>query len=256
MNMVIGSAPHPSDGDLVRYLDTELAELDERRLRTHLDGCAACAVRIEQIASDSSAVASYLAGSAPTAPDMVTRARALAGVRRAGATRRRSRRPALRAAAAACALLVLSLSAQPVRAWMMERWEGARATAVRAPEVAKLPANVVRRSSVVAFAPRGARFDVQLESFQADGTLTIQVRGVERATAQVLDGSHETLLILPSGLRVENTASSRASYRVTVPADLPLIRVTVAGHTLASYSVEKGAVPSSRSFPLGQGAAR
>jgi hypothetical protein len=255
MNRVVGTAPHPSDGDLVRYLDTELPELDERRLRMHLNGCAECTARVEAIASESSAVARYIAKTGLAGPDQVTRARALAAAKRANAQPRR-KGYAMRGLAAACVVLVLALTAQPVRAWISERWDGLRGASASPAEVATLPAAVVRRSSVVAFAPRGALFDLQVERFQPGGTLTVEVRDVNRATAQVLDGANETMLILPSGIRVENRAGSHASYLVIVPSDVPLLRVTVGGQTVASVSVPKRSVPWSRSFSLAAPAAR
>jgi hypothetical protein len=250
MNKVIGAVTHPSDGDLVRYLDTELAELDERRMRAHLDGCARCAVRFASLAGESAAVGRYIGDKPVDAPDMVTRARVLANIRIASAARHQRRRPqGGRLLLAACAVLVLLLAAPPVRAWMSGALGGLRG-APAATATATLPAAVVHRSSVVAFAPRGVLFEVQIERFQAEGSLTVQVRDVPRASAQVLDGSSETMLILPSGLRIENASSSHASYLVVVPAGLPLVRVSVGGHTVASYSVEAGAVPASRTFAL------
>ena len=250
MNTTIGTVPHPSDGDLVRYLDTELSELEERRLRTHLNGCEECTARVETIASESSAVARYLVKREVPGPDAVTRARALAAVRKANAERRTGMRRAIRGLAAASVLLVLALTAQPVRAWITERWEGLRGGSARPVEVTTLPATVVRRSSIVAFAPRGARFELQLERFQRDGTLTVEVRDVERATAQVLNGANETMLILPSGIRVENRAASRASYLVTVPSSLPVLNVTVGGETVATLNVARAKLPWTRTFSL------
>ena len=250
MNTAIGTVPHPTDGDLVRYLDTELSELEERRLRTHLKGCEECSARVEAIASESSAVARYLVKTGVSGPDAVTRARAMAAVRKASAARPRRMRFAMRGLAAACLLMVLALTAQPVRAWITARWEGLKGGGARSAEVATLPATVVRRSSIVAFAPRGARFDLQLERFQREGTLTVEVRDVERATAQVLNGANETMLILPSGIRVENRAGSHASYLVTVPADLPVLTVTVGGQTVATVPIDREDAPWTRTFSL------
>lgn len=249
MNNVIGTVPHPSDGDMVRYLDAELSELEERRLRTHLNGCAQCTARVEAIASQSSAVTRYIGQTSLAGPDAVTRARALALARRATARPRRVWRPR-RLAAAACALLVLALTAQPVRAWISERWDGLRATTSARTEAATLPASVVRRSSVVAFTPRGDRFDLLIERFQPGGTLTVKLRDVGRATAQVLNGANETMLILPGGIQVENRADSRASYLVTVPANLPLLSISIGGETVATFDAGELDAPWSRSFSL------
>lgn len=249
MNRVIGTAPHPSDGELVRYLDAELSELEERRLRAHLKGCAECSARAEAIASDSTVVGRYIAETALVGADAVTRARALASVRKANSRPRRMIRP-LHGVAAACLLLVLALTAQPVRAWIAERWVGLRGTEAVTAEVATLPTTVVRRNSVVAFAPRGDRFDLQVERYQPGGTLTVEVRNVGRASAQVLNGANETMLILPTGLRVENRPGSVASYLVTVPANLPVLHVSVAGESVATIQVDQGELPFTRTFPL------
>jgi hypothetical protein len=254
MNRVVGTVPHPSDGDLVRYLDTELSELEERRLRVHLNGCAECTARVEAMAAESSAAARYIVKTGLSGPDAVTRARALASVRRAAARPRRSSY-ALRGLAAACVLLVLALTAQPVRAWISTRWNELRGASRTTSEVTTLPAAVVRRSSVVAFAPRGALFDLQIERFQPGGTLTVEVRDVNRATAQVLNGANETMLILPSGIRVENRSGSQASYLVIVPSNLPLLRISIGGETVANVSVPRRAVPWTHTFSLEEGAA-
>jgi hypothetical protein len=63
------------------------------------------------------------------------------------------------------------------------------------------------------------------------------------------------MLILPSGIRVENRAGSRASYLVTVPASLPVLSVSVGGQTVATVNIDRGALPWTRTFPLAPGSA-
>src|SRR5690606_11612159 len=45
--------------------------------------------------------------------------------------------------------------------------------------------------------------------------------------AQVTNGGAEEMLVLPAGLRIENSAGSRASYRVTLPASVRRVTVRV-----------------------------
>lgn len=255
MNTVIGATPHPSEGDLIRYLDAELSEIEERRLRAHVDGCGHCNARLEEIARFSRSVSRLVAGTPVAGPDMVTRARALATVRRAHAARATTRRRAVHVALAASVLLVLAIAAPPVQAWLSDRLEAFRApiaSPVSAP-VAPVVAAAAERSSVVAFTPRGARFELEVERYQEAGTLTVEFREASRASAQIVGGRDETMLVLPSGLRVENANGSGASYVVVVPADLPQVRISVGGEEIASLDHETTTVPATRSYSLVRG---
>lgn len=252
MNKVIGATPHPSEGDLIRYLDAELSEIEERRLRAHVDGCGRCTATLEEVARYSRSVSRLVAGSPVAGPDVVTRARALATVRRAHVARVAGRRRAVHGALAASVVLVLAIAAPPVQAWLLDRFDALRAP-VAAP-VAEPAAPVVEaeaeRGSVVAFTPRGVRFDLEVERFQEAGTLTVEFREAPRASAQIVGGSDETMLVLPSGLRVENGEGSSASYRVVVPAELPEVRISIGGEEVATFDRSTTAVPTTKSYSL------
>jgi len=184
---------------------------------------------------------------------MVTRARTLAAVRRAYAERhaRRRRRAFTRAASAAGLALALAGTVQPVRAWFMS---GLAAVGVTSPpvesEVVLQPATAVRRGSVVAFTPGDGPFDLRVEQSQRVGSVTIEVRDVERASAQILNGGEETMLVLPSGLAIENRAESEASYLVVVPATVGEFRLLVDGRRVAVMRTDRRSPPWSRSFDL------
>src|SRR5690606_23333240 len=162
-------------------LDAELAELPERRLRTHLERCERCAGRIATIAAESRTVARYLAAAEVAGPDEVGRARALAAARRASATREGERRGGSRSAAAAAVPPLVAVAAAPVREGVADRWDALRDHPSGADDVVTLVPALVYRSSVVAFAPRGATFELHIERAQVEGSVTVEVREAERA---------------------------------------------------------------------------
>jgi hypothetical protein len=224
---------HPSTGELVRRLDGELDERAEARLTEHLERCDDCRSRVAQLTDRSREAARLLRGIAPD-DLMLARQREVARVAvRAAAARRKSLVRARRgwaAAAATAALVVVSLSVDPLRAWVMQRLDpgGPGSDAAGSP-VASLPSAVVgREGSVIAFQPAGPVFQLSVERTQPSGELLLQVRAVGQATAQVTNGGAETMLVLPSGLRIENSAASAASYRVTLPASVEQVVVRVA----------------------------
>lgn len=260
MNRVNGAGPHPSEGDVIRYLDAELSEAEEHRFRKHLGVCAECAARAEAFAREGRAASRVLAELPAPGPDAVTRARALAAVRRVG-RRRRAPGTAHRhtgVAAAAVALLAIGMGVQPVRAWVADWWSSlARPDGESPPAVVARPAAAPgEQRSVVAFEPSHAPFVLRIDQRQRAGSLRLEVLEVERASAQIHGGSEETILVLPAGIRVENAPESAADYVVTLPATLPEIEVVIGGETVARIEPAAEQTPWSREFPLGRGAAR
>lgn len=80
----------------------------------------------------------------------------------------------------------------------------------------------------VKFTPGGAEVTIRFASLQRGGTATIWLRDVEDATAQVTSGHRgERVVPVEGGVRVQNRASSRAHYMVTVPVYFRLLRVQV-----------------------------
>lgn len=221
MTAAISRSRHPSAGVLVRRLDGELDDAASARLSRHLLRCAACHERISELESHSREVGRYLRSlEVGEGVDAVRLRRAKAAVRGAE-WRHRSKvrvRRAWAVAAALAGVMAVSFSAEPVRAWVM-RYLPIRTVETEAvAPVVTLPSAVVGSGgSVVSFQPTGESFELSVEAVQAGGELLIQVLPIERATAQVTSGAGESLLILPTGLRIENSAASTASYRVTLP---------------------------------------
>ena len=243
---------HPSEGDLIRYLDEELYELDERRIQVHVRGCASCRARLDALAAATHSAARAIGGMEVAGPSDVVRARALAAARRANAERstRRAGGTGRQAVAAAIALVVIGASVSPVRAWVSTLLPSAP-TPVAAPALVTLPAApAAHRSSVVAFRPSGALFELHVDAPQAEGTLTVEVRSGARGTAQIVGGDDETMLVLPSGLHVENSPGSTGSYHVTVPAEVPAVRVIVGGEHVHTLRPSEEPAGSARVFSL------
>ena len=252
--MALRSAPgHPSAGELVRQLDGELDTRAEARLADHLARCAECSARRDEIASRSDGAARIIRDfPVRVEPDSWRRRGARAAVAAAAAKRRsavRVRR-GWAAAAAVAAILLVSLAADPVRAWVMQRLTQATGIAGvdSAPTPGLPPAVVGGDGSIVSFSTDGPAFQLNVERTQQAGELLLQVREGAQATAQVTNGGSEALLVLPTGLRIENAAGSRASYRVTLPASVERITVRIGDGT--PLTLEVGGAGWQQRIPL------
>ncbi len=248
------SRSHPSERDLVRYMDRELSDLERGRMRRHLEGCAACEGRLSELMERSAEVSAALAEAGEGVEvDALARARAREAVRRANRIAR-GRSPwgvPLRAAAAVALLLVGALAADPVLAWVHDHWwPGKHAERV----VHTLPAATVapetRHGPMVLFEPTSGTFEVSIANPQATGSIHLQVRDVARASAEVSNPGDEAILVLPSGLHVENLATSQASYTLTLPASLRKIEVTIGDRRATTLILDSLAGPVTREIPL------
>lgn len=247
------NAPHLSAGDLIRYLDHQVDGAERRGAVRHLTGCEACAERLAALGEQSQQAAEYLASYQTDArADDMTRARALAAARRARPARRGWGSGAgIRAAAVLAVLATGAVAVQPVRAWMVDRWEALTGSLQDDAAVAVESARIAESGSPVAFVPVGDVFVLEVVNAQPTGSLTLEMEpGAEEATAQIVNGAGETLLVLPSGVRVENTPGSTAAYRVTLPSNLRLVQVFAGGAPVAMIEVEPGQTSWTRSVPL------
>jgi hypothetical protein len=207
---------HMEDGVLVRYLDRECDNDEEAAVRGHVGGCETCAARLGQLEHRSRAVRVAL---------------------RAADRPARQSRPAprwgLRAAAAMLVLLAVAGTVRPVRAWILERAEALWSALTGAPAPgAPAPAAAAPETAAVSFVPAGDAFTLEVAGRQVAGVLVVETAAGDTARATVWGGSGtESLLILPSGLRIVNPSGSTARYRVALPARLGRVRVVVEGGT-------------------------
>jgi hypothetical protein len=251
MNERTLNAPHLDDGDLIRYLDHAVEGAERRDAVRHLSGCEACAERLAEFGEQSERAAEYLGALDVNArADELTRARALSAARRARPARRGGGSVrALRAAAVAAVVAVGALTVQPVRAWLVERFAeltGASASVAVQP----IDGNVGWSGGRVAFDPVGDVFVLEIAHAQPLGAVRLEMADSRQATAQIVNGEGETLLVLPSGVRVENTAGSTADYHVTLPSNLRLVQVFAGGAPMAIIEVVEGDTGLSRTVPL------
>ncbi len=216
---------HLSDGDLVRFLDTEGEPAERERMDGHLRRCDPCGQRLDSLRRRSQRLSVLLTQTAPAAPEpdvlAVARTRKTWGVQ-----------PWLRAAAAVLVVLSAALLAEPVRAWVAD-FLGITRTELAAPpqpEPGATPVTPVapEAGTRVGFTPTTAEIELDVASYQAGGAIRFQAGEVAEVTVQVQEGTAD-LLVLPSGIRIRNTPESTADYQVTLPDGVRQVRVRVGG---------------------------
>jgi hypothetical protein len=228
---------HLSDGALVRLLDGETDAPERASDEAHLAQCAECGARYADVERRSARLAELLRETDYAPPAVPAIAPAAATDELAARRARRSadapaRRPWLTAAAAAVLLLGIGFAASPARAWVAEwigeRWaEVARFWAPDEPPVSSeaAPAEAATR---IAFSVRGSDFTLSFATPQRAGAVVFTVGEDGGASIEVHSaGAAPDVLVLPEGVRIQNTLGSTAEYRVTLPAHTRRVRLQV-----------------------------
>lgn len=220
---------HVADGALLALHDGERgAELHAQRV--HVEQCDDCGARLAAISNHAKQVHESLSAIPVPAFDAER-------LRRRISARPRPvisfwRRPAIQAAAAVVVLTVAA-AASPARHWVEQRFGHAAppVTAPRSPgENAPTPRAV--SGATVSFPATGPEFTVHLDSLPAAGVLVVDRTTADEISAQVTSGAGtggDAMLVLPGELRLRNSASSQASYRISVSPVVTRVRVVVAG---------------------------
>jgi hypothetical protein len=248
MKSLIQDVQHPDHAELVRLLDGEIAPDQRTILNNHITTCFICSRRrdeIEEVSSWFHEAAAELDGAVEI--DDLARGRALANVRAAaGAARqrggRRGTRVTLIRVAAAVALVVAgTLIAPPVSAWIAARlsWP---TDGMEAPERVAVTLDALHSAGpTVSFAVVGPTFRIELAHPQTSGAITIEPAEGPRAAAQILNRIDESLLVLPTGIHVENSMRSVASYRVELPAGVVTrVEVWTGGEVGGRWDLDPG----------------
>lgn len=250
---------HLADGDLVRYLDHELAGREFRDAMQHLARCMTCEHRLDQVREQSEAVSALLR-SETARPTEAVRAEAWTAVEQAAwRNRRYAQAPALgrwRAAAVVALLLAGTVAIHaPLRAWVTEQLASIVGSAVQPeprrtqpmPEAVSAPRAL---GSAVSFVPAAAVFTIEFDHVQRDGELRISVRDVATASAREIGGSGAELLVLPASLRVANDPASGADYEIVLPAAVRELQIRVGKARISAVGLETQTLPWSHTFSL------
>jgi anti-sigma factor RsiW len=233
MMTVQSGNPHVDDGDLIRYVDGELTAGESCHVDVHLATCSACASRLDALQQQASRF-SELVSQVEIAPvSDIRRARSLAEVERAASRRSRphfqQRAAWVRAAAAILVAFSTVVGVSPLRAWVIERWHDLVDHLRPAGSIAPVAVSEDdAEPSVVSFVPAAQTFELRIEGAQKTGVVQLRAGDNALASAQVVGATgNESLIILPSGVRITNDLRSSASYMITVPASVRLVVVHV-----------------------------
>ncbi len=227
---------HVDDGDLMRLNHGECDPADERLIRSHLAGCAACRNNAEELAQLARGFSGALSELEEPVPAPVPRYRREPRrsfgqtVGRFGQSRRSAR-----VVTAVVAVLAVTLTVTPARAWVLGRLAALKSLVVAVP-VEQQP-QLQQPTSFVSFVPTSGEFLIDVTRTQPGGTLSIVVDTVTAASARILGGGNEEVMVLQAGFRIRRNASSRASYEFRLPRSLELVEVRVAGKTVVRYDV-------------------
>jgi hypothetical protein len=235
--MIRADGQHIQDGDLLRLIGDEVSAGEAAAAAAHLEHCTDCACRLESLRAELNQLASLLAVSRAAAIDPARRARSRAAVQQAAvrkiatrqANRRRFAMPSLMARAAAVVglLAATGLAASTVGPWLVRQAQELfrdEPAAVAIPE----PVAHAVRGSVVAFAPTGTDFVIELATGQEGGSLTLRISDTRSASARLMGSDGELdVVVLPASLRIANHATATADYEIVVPAHLRSLRVRV-----------------------------
>jgi len=233
---------HVADDVLVRIVDDQMFGHEQAHAHSHIDTCSVCTQRLSTIEQRTHALSALLQvadpGMPPMQPPAPSNARLPHTLR---ASRRRYAAPAwLKAAAVVLLIAGAAVMASPVRARVLDWIRDAFRPPASAP--AEVPADRASAGHAsVEFLPVGHELNLEVVDAEAGGELRIGVNNGRAVVARALNTTSTVeLLVLPAGLRVVNTGA-RATYDVSVPAQITRIRVQIGRE--APLELEPGQLP-------------
>jgi anti-sigma factor RsiW len=223
------SAPHLTEGEVIRYLDDEGDPEERRRWSEHLDACERCARELDELGSLLNGFSAGV-GALGAPPDLLERTRPLPRpVRPHGSVRGRGAGSVrwLRHAAAILLLLLPLALVPPLRAWIVERVSEAVGRGAAAPHPDPAPA-AAQAGGRLRFVPGGEEVQVEITAWQAAGTLTLRRSEGPAGVLEVVGGSgDEGSMVSERVLRIESAPGSTASYELHLPASVRRVVVRV-----------------------------
>jgi hypothetical protein len=227
---------HLEDGQLVSLLDQPASH--EANAHQHLSTCAHCQSRLDTIRQASAELSTVLR-SFPT-PIVPQRLRPSHGARRNGNSAVHSRAYPMMAAATIL-LLASAAFAAPIRQWIARALSPAPSPTTggkRDAQPARPAAEPTAGAMTVSFAPLDTLLVVTVASRQATGTLEL-ARGEQPSVSVTITkgGQSEEFLVARGSLQIKNSESSRADYRITVPAQVTGIRLRIGDAAVQTVTV-------------------
>ncbi len=235
---------HPADSDILRFHDGECGAEERNGIAAHIAECSACA-ETSSLFQDTTRQLHDTLEDMPTPPVVGAKERFLAAVRQNGSTSPvtrsfQQRTPWLRAAVVIFGALVVSMWAPPVRAWFFRLISPEPPVAAETEVPAQNVPAPSLTSSVVSFVPTASTFVVDVITRQDHGRLTLHVVRDRAASATITGRSEaDALLVMQDGFRIQNTASSSATYVVMVPLDVQRVIVRVGSTQIQSFSTDQ-----------------
>ena len=212
---------HFTEGVLQAYLDDEVAADARVQVHAHVSDCANCAARLQELrelnASFASAIGSLNTRTSTTVSLADLRKRAAKETWRdrwAG-----SRRYLTRAAVLILGVTVAAVPGSPVRAWLVETWNGLTQDEPAAvPEVQEPPLAPEPTPPPTGFAvhPRAGAIQVILESLAPGTVVRVVLTDSNRAFVEASGGSATAKFRTSTGQAVI-TGGDQGEIRISVP---------------------------------------
>jgi hypothetical protein len=240
---------HLQEGEMMRYLDGEMPVGERSRVASHLLTCAECAAAVDALRIQRQRFADLLSDCPVPALNPARRAASLERIERSASRTRRSagagRSRAIgvaKAAAVGGILLAATLSTSPVRAFVSDIWSAVSVRVDRLvttrPGVSS-PESVALSNASIGFVPTEDVFRLEVRTPQRAGSLTLSLAAGASVSARAVNTTDTVdIVVLPSGLRIENRLEASANYAVTVPRNLREVRVKVGDAPELVYPIE------------------
>lgn len=240
---------HVTDGEVLRALDQQLEPSERARVTAHLESCDQCAALLTRARRRQQRLAQLLRDTDFDTPATTLRPSdspvidsRVARQRRAQRIARTWQQPWLRVAAAIVLLLGVTLTITPVRAlvvdWVREQWSRL-VNADRSAEPATAPEAVTAPIGPrIEFTHEATEFRIEFTVAQSTGSLAARQGAGEQVIAESTSPNAE-LLVLPTGLRVDNRQAPGASYTLVLPSSVSTLVVQVGERTVARWSAQQ-----------------
>ena len=223
---------HVEDGDLMRLLDTECSDTEDRMLRMHLAACKDCKGRHDRIARLSHRFSALLFELEEPVPGQITQVTESRKAKTRTTAKPWWSRRVLRVAAVVTLILTGAAVVSPVRAWVIDALRSILGADASTPAQQQTP------GSLVSFVPSGGEFLVEFLETQATGVLRVYVDTTDAASARMIgQAAGEGFLVQSAGLTIRNTNASEVSYELRLSRTCSSFEVRIAGAVVWQHRI-------------------